>query len=74
MAKNKNKKENVPVLSLDGKEYNINDMTDDQKVIISHIQDLARKIETTKFNLQQMEVGKDTFVKMLKDELTKDDD
>ena len=74
MAKNKNKKENVPVLSLDGKEYNINDMTDDQKVIISHVQDLARKIETTKFNLQQMEVGKDTFVKMLKDELTKDDD
>jgi len=74
MAKNKNKKENVPVLSLDGKEYNINDMTDDQKVIISHVQDLARKIETTKFNLQQMEVGKDAFVKMLKDELTKDDD
>lgn len=73
MAKNKNKKENVPVLSLDGKEYNINDMTDDQKVIISHVQDLARKIETTKFNLQQMEVGKDAFVKMLKDELTKDD-
>lgn len=74
MAKNKNKKENMPVLSLDGKEYNINDMTDDQKVIISHVQDLARKIETTKFNLQQMEVGKDAFVKMLKDELTKDDD
>ena len=74
MAKNKNKKENVPVLNLDGKEYNINDMTDDQKVIISHVQDLARKIETTKFNLQQMEVGKDAFVKMLKDELTKDDD
>ena len=73
MAKNKNKKENVPVLSLDGKEYNINDMTDDQKVIISHVQALARKIETTKFNLQQMEVGKDAFVKMLKDELTKDD-
>jgi len=74
MAKNKNKKENAPVLSLDGKEYNINDMTDDQKVIISHVQDLSRKIETIKFNLQQMEVGKDTFVKMLKDELTKDDD
>ena len=61
-------------MNLDGKEYDINDMTDDQKVIISHVQDLARKIESTKFNLQQMEVGKDAFVKMLKDELTKDDD
>tara|TARA_R100001129_G_scaffold185542_1_gene174077 strand:- start:76 stop:300 length:225 start_codon:yes stop_codon:yes gene_type:complete len=74
MANNKNQKEQKPVLNLDGKEYDINDMTDDQKVIISHVQDLARKIESTKFNLQQMEVGKDAFVKMLKDELTKDDD
>ena len=74
MANNKNQKEQKPVLNLDGKEYDINDMTDDQKVIISHAQDLARKIESTKFNLQQMEVGKDAFVKMLKDELTKDDD
>jgi|TARA_R100000808_G_scaffold6776_1_gene19914 hypothetical protein len=74
MAKNKNQKEQKPVLNLDGKEYDINDMTDDQKVIISHVQDLARKIESTKFNLQQMEVGKDAFVKLLKDELTKDED
>jgi len=74
MANNKNQKEQKPVLNLDRKEYDINDMTDDQKVIISHVQDLARKIESTKFNLQQMEVGKDAFVKMLKDELTKDDD
>mgnify|MGYP003122768287 FL=1 len=74
MANNKNQKEQKPVLNLDGKEYDINDMTDDQKVIISHVQDLARKIESTKFNLQQMEIGKDAFVKMLKDELTKDDD
>ena len=74
MANNKNQKEQKPVLNLDGKEYDINDMTDDQKVIISHVQDLARKIESTKFNLQQMELGKDAFVKMLKDELTKDDD
>ena len=74
MANNKNQKEQKPVLNLDGKEYDINDMTDDKKVIISHVQDIARKIESTKFNLQQMEIGKDAFVKMLKDELTKDDD
>ena len=49
-------------------------MTNDQKVILSHVQDLTRKIETTQFNLQQMQVGKDSFVKLLKDELTKDED
>jgi hypothetical protein len=49
-------------------------MTDDQKLIISHVTDLGRKIESTKFNLQQMEIGKDAFVKMLKDELTKENE
>jgi len=74
MANNKNQKEKAPVLSLDGQEYNIEDMTDDQKLIISHVTDLGRKIESTKFNLQQMEIGKDAFVKMLKDELTKENE
>jgi len=74
MANNKNQKEKAPVLNLDGQEYNIEDMTDDQKLIISHVTDLGRKIESTKFNLQQMEIGKDAFVKMLKDELTKENE
>ena len=74
MANNKNQKEKAPVLNLDGQEYNIEDMTEDQKLIISHVTDLGRKIESTKFNLQQMEIGKDAFVKMLKDELTKENE
>jgi len=74
MANDKNIKKESPVLNLDGKEYGIDTMTNDQKVILSHVQDLTRKIETTQFNLQQMQVGKDSFVKLLKDELTKDED
>jgi hypothetical protein len=30
-------------------------------------------METTQFNLQQMQVGKDAFVGLLKSELTKDE-
>ena len=55
MAKKQNK-ENKPVLNLDGKEYEIDSMDDDQKVMVSHIADLNRKIETASFNVQQLAV------------------
>lgn len=73
MAKKENNKKQSAMINLDGKDYDVNDMTDNQKVIINHIQDLTRKMETTQFNLQQMQVGKDAFVGLLKSELNKDE-
>ena len=74
MAKKENNKKQLAMINLDGKDYDVNNMTDNQKVIINHIQDLTRKMETTQFNLQQMQVGKDAFVGLLKSELIKDED
>ena len=64
MANDKNTKKESPVVNIDGEEYKIENMSNDQKIMLSHIQDLTRKIETTQFNLQQMQVGKDSFVKL----------
>ena len=61
MAKKQNK-ENKPVLNLDGKEYEIDSMDDDQKVMVSHIADLNRKIETASFNVQQLQFGRQAFI------------
>ena len=66
MAKKENKKENAPMLNLDGKEYDINSMNDDQKTMVNHIADLNRKIDTTTFNLQQLQFGRQAFVDGLK--------
>ena len=74
MAKRKNKTKQTPVVNLDGKDYKVDDLNDNQKMIITHIQDLSRKIESTQFNLQQLNVGKDAFVGLLKQELDKDED
>lgn len=74
MAKRKNKIKETPVVNLDGKDYKVDDLTDNQKMIITHIQDLSRKIESSQFNLQQLNVGKDAFVNLLKQELDKDED
>ena len=62
----KKEKQNEPTLVLDDKEYNINDLQDDQKLMVAHINDLNRKIDSTKFNLQQMEIGRAGFVNSLK--------
>ena len=60
------KKEKEPTLMLDDKEYNINDLQDDEKLMVAHINDLNRKIDSTRFNLQQMEIGRTGFVNSLK--------
>jgi len=56
-------------ITIDDKEYNEDDLTTQQKVLISHVSDLDRKIASTAFNLDQLKVGRDTFMKMLKDAL-----
>ena len=56
-------------ITIDDKEYNEDDLTTQQKMLISHVSDLDRKIASTAFNLDQLKVGRDTFMKMLKDAL-----
>ena len=72
MAKKENKKENAPMLNLDGKEYDISLMSDDQKTMVNHIADLNRKIDTTTFNLQQLQFGRQAFIDGLKVALAKE--
>ena len=70
MSKKENKKENAAMLNLDGKEYEINAMSDDQKTMVNHIADLNRKIETSTFNLQQLQFGRQAFIDALKSALS----
>lgn len=70
MAKNKQETIKTPV-TIDDKEYIFEDMTDEQKMMLNHIADLDKKINGTKFNLDQLNVGKDAFVNMLKTSLEK---
>ena len=60
-------------ITINDKEYVIEDMTDEQKTLVNHSVDLSRKIDSMKFNLDQLSVGKDTFVKLLEESLAKED-
>ena len=61
-------------ITINDKEYVIEDMTDEQKTLVNHSVDLSRKIDSMKFNLDQLNVGKDTFVRLLEDSLSKVED
>jgi hypothetical protein len=63
-----------PVLTVDGVEYKHEDLNDEQKIIYAHISDLQRKANTTRFNLDQLNVGQEAFGKMLVGSLNKDKD
>jgi len=52
-------------ISINGTEYTEDQLTGQQKVMINHIADLDRKIGSTQFNLDQLQVGKQAFMDML---------
>ena len=58
-------------ITIDGIEYDTNSFTEEQALLTNHCLDLDRKIASTNFQLQQLQVGKDAFVQMLKKSLEK---
>ena len=63
------KEKDKPVLNLDDKEYIIEDMTDEQKMMVNHINDLQNKQNTNQFMADQLSVGKEAFINMLRTSL-----
>ena len=66
MAKEKKEK---PVINLDDKEYIIEDLTDEQKMMVNHINDIQNKQASNGFIADQLRVGHDAFVNMLRESL-----
>ena len=58
-------------ITIDDVEYFLEDLTEEQQKLLSHCVDLDRKIGSAQFQLDQLSVGKQAFVKMLKDSLEK---
>ncbi len=52
-------------IKINDKEYTEDDLTDEQKKLVNHLIDLDRKIGSTTFNLDQLNVGRSKFVELL---------
>jgi len=63
------KQKEKSVITINDKEFNIEDMTGEQQAMINHINDLDRKIAQSQFNLEQLQFGKNAFVNSLSQSL-----
>ena len=61
----KEKKQEPQKLNLFDKEYSMDELTDEQKVMVNHIADLENKMGSMAFNMDQLTVGKEAFIKRL---------
>jgi len=61
------------IITIDDVDYTEDQLTDAQKMMINHINSLQQKISSNEFNLDQLKVGKDAFVQMLKASLEEEE-
>ena len=60
------------IVKIDDVEYDANTFTEEQKLLFNHCLDIDHKIGSANFQLQQLNVGKEAFIKLLKEALTKE--
>ena len=67
------KNEQTPI-TVNEKEYILQDMTEQQQAMVNHINDLDRKLASARFNVDQLAVGREAFVNMLSQSLETQDE
>jgi|TARA_B100001093_G_C26210829_1_gene751960 hypothetical protein len=65
-------KKTTPI-TINDVDYTLEDMSEEQQAMVNHVADLDRKIASTRFNLDQLSVGRDAFMNMLTQQLETDE-
>ena len=55
---------------IDDVEYTYEEMSAQQQALVQHIDDLNRKINSSQFNLDQLNIGRQACINLLKEALT----
>ena len=58
------KNEKTPI-TVNDKEYFLEEMSDREKTLLNHVNDLDRKINSARFNLDQLQFGREAFFRDL---------
>lgn len=64
------KTEKTPI-TINDKQYMFEDLTQEQQVIVNHLADLDRKLGGMRFNLDQLQIGRNAFMSMLEASIAK---
>jgi len=57
-------------ITIDDIEYQFEDMTQEQQMLVNHVADLDKKLGSIRFNVDQLQVGRNAFMTMLTTSLT----
>jgi hypothetical protein len=74
MKKQKNTTPQEPYVTVGDVDYSVNDMTDEQKMVYAHIENVKRKVTNAKFNLEELEVCQNSYVQALVNSLSVSDE
>jgi len=66
MGKETNKTQTIDI---NGVTHNLDDLSPEQVALVNHVMDLKNKIDRARFNLDQLEFGKQAFVERLTESL-----
>jgi hypothetical protein len=55
---------------IDGTEYDLEQLTPEQRLLVNHIADLDRKLGSARFNVDQMTIGRNAFAQLFERSLT----
>lgn len=53
------------IITIDGNEYNFEELEDNQKILVNHVSSLNNKIAQARFDLDQLSVAQNAFSDML---------
>ena len=70
----KKQKETPQTVTINDTEYNVDDLKQEEVAMVNHVADLDRKIGSSQFNLDQLNVGRGAFMNMLTKSLEIEED
>ncbi len=58
-------KDEKKTITVNDKTHNLEDLNEQQVTMVNHLQDLERKISNARFNVDQLSVGREAFIRLL---------
>ena len=60
-------KDEKKTITVNDQTHNIEDLSEQQAAMVNHLQDLERKISNARFNVDQLSVGREAFIRLLEE-------
>ncbi len=60
-------KDEKKTITVNDQTHNLEDLNEQQVAMVNHLQDLERKLSNARFNVDQLSVGKEAFIRLLEE-------